>query len=142
MVGSRFSTHKRNALSDMNESLLLVDADLDDEDLHRLTTELCATIAEETSLEPSLVRGVAVPGSKGEPVTVGAIVLALITSGAIANLISVLAARVSRQSSITFNIRRPDGQSLEISAQNLAAAQVQDTIRTAQQFLIVPPPAP
>ena len=115
----------------MNASLILAESNLDPEDLHRLTTELCRSIGEETDINASLAQ----PGTKGDPVTIGAIALGLISSGAIANLISVLSSFAGRQSSVSFTLTRPDGQTLQVGGQNLRSGQYQETIRIAEGFL-------
>src|SRR5690242_15317243 len=58
----------------------------------------------------------AVPGEKGEPVTLGVLALALVTSGAIKGLIECLKAYVSREPALIIRLKRPDGTQIEVSA--------------------------
>ena len=113
----------------------LVAPDLSDEDLQYLTRELCTTLNDETDLEASLPLSDDVSGAKGDPVTIGAIVMAFVTSGAAVKLMGVLKAFFERQSSLKIELDRGDGRKMAITADNVRSDRVQETIDLARRFL-------
>jgi hypothetical protein len=119
----------------MNLRLSVGDDGLDPEDLHALTVDLRRSVISNTDLDASLVSTPAEPGTKGDPITVGAIVLALITSGAVANLVGVLSTFASRRSSLQFEVSRTDGEVLKLNAENLSGGQVAETITVLKSFV-------
>jgi len=75
-------------------------------------------------------------GSKGDTVNIGAIVMTLIGSGGVAvSIINVLKAYADRRPSLRFNLKRADGTTLELSAQNLASAGLDQALKITDQFL-------
>jgi hypothetical protein len=76
------------------------------------------------------------PGKKGDPITIGNIILTLIGSGGIAvSLIQVLKSFVERKSSLHFELTQPDGRKMEITAENLDHKNLEQTARTMEAFL-------
>ena len=116
-------------------SLEVVSLDLAEEDLQLLTQELCLTINQETELSARRAVGAPVAGSRGDPVMVGHLVLTFLTSGTAVALVHVLKAYVERKSSFTSVIRRSDGASFELSAENLNGRQVDRTMSQLEQFM-------
>ncbi len=119
----------------MGIKLSLATSSLSPEDLQDLTRELCDAVNDETDLEASLAQAADVSGSKGDPVTIGVIVLAFITSGAAVKLMGVLKSYVERHASLQIELQRGDGQKLAITAENLRSERVEETIDLAKQFL-------
>jgi len=119
----------------MDLSLTLGDERLDPEGLHELALELRRSIETHTDARATLVTGTARLGSKGEPVTMGALALALITSGAVGSLVRVLGSYVSRRPTLQFELRRPDGATLTLTAEHLHEAQLDRTLGALEQFV-------
>ena len=102
----------------MNLTLQLSSEELDDENLQNLTRQLCASIADETDIQAEIPSGDVAKGSKGEPVTIGLILLKGIP--AVVALCGVLKAYFSRQPSLSVEIVKPDGTKIKIEAKNIA----------------------
>jgi hypothetical protein len=106
--------------------LLLSDESSDASRLQRITRELTTTLDRQRDLEARLPENDSLPGSKGDPVTIGAIVLTLIGSGGVVkSLIDVLKAYIDRQPSLKIEISRPDGSKTSVSAENLSPKQLE-----------------
>ncbi|HUB15765.1 MAG TPA: hypothetical protein VMB34_27715 [Acetobacteraceae bacterium] len=70
----------------------------------------------------------ATPGAKGDPVTLGTIVLALIGSGGVAvTLLQVLRAYLERKSTLRFEVTRADGRKVSLDASWFGKAQLAQT---------------
>jgi len=98
-------------------------ADLPDARVAQLTRDLERDLSRE-GIRARAVEAAAVPEEKGEPVTLGVIALALVTSGAIKALIGCLKAYVSREPALTIKIKRKDGIEVEVNARNVDAPDV------------------
>ncbi len=122
-------------IGDMGVTLSINAPALDREDLQALTRDLCTTLQRETDLEAKLPERVGGHGVKGDPITIGTIVLAFVTSGAAAKLFEVLRAYLERNSKIEIDIERDDGEKMSIKAENLATGSIEKTIDFARQFL-------
>ena len=119
----------------MDISLQLHDAALDSENLHDLSRQLCRAIEQETPITASLKEGPAEPGTRGDPVTVGAIVMSFLGSGAAVALFSVFKAYFERHSKLEMTLQRADGKEFRIHAANLGHDQIERTISMAEEFL-------
>jgi hypothetical protein len=119
----------------MDLNLTVGDATLDAEDLHSLTSELRKSITTHTDADASIVTGKALPGTKGDPITLGTLALALITSGTVTGLVTVLQTFVARRPTIEFEVTRPDGQILKLKGDQLKAAHVTQTITVLEDFV-------
>jgi hypothetical protein len=67
------------------------------------------------AVEPAEV----VPGAKGDPITIGTIVLALITSGSVVALINCFRGIFARERSLTISVKAPDGREVKINSKNI-----------------------
>ena len=101
---------------------------LSEEQLHSLTLELAQTIASETDICAQIPEHPPAPEAKGDPITVGTLVLAFFSSGAAVALIGVLKSYFDRASNLTIDIKRPDGHQVNISAQNMKPEQIENTV--------------
>jgi len=110
----------------MNLTLNLSSTELsDDEELQRLTRQLCDSIADETEIEAEIPSGAVQQGHKGDMVTLATIALTFMSSGAAVALFNVLKAHFERNSSFTIKAKKADGTEVEISAQNIKVEQIQ-----------------
>ncbi len=108
---------------------------LSEEDLQEVTRELCHTINDETGISAEMQVGESVRGGRGEPITVGLLLLTFLTSGAAVALFEVVKAYFERNRSLKIVFKRPDGEILEVSAENLRAGQIDDTLAMAKAFV-------
>jgi hypothetical protein len=94
-------------------------ADLDDESLQKLTLQLCRDLRED-GVESSVVEQPAIPGTRGDLVTIGQILVAAIGAGGpIVTLVNALKAYVQRKPSLRFEFQTKDGNKLKITADDL-----------------------
>lgn len=95
--------------------------------LAQLTRDLQHDLSRE-GIRARFVEAVAVPGEKGEPVTLGVLALALVTSGAIKSLVGCLKAYVSREPTLVITLKRPDGSQVEVNARNVEVPDVRTAL--------------
>lgn len=119
----------------MNLNLTIGDPSLDSEDLQALAVELRRSISTHTDADAELVTGAAKPGTKGDPITLGTLALAMITTGTVGGLITVLQTFVARRPSIEFEVSRKDGEVLKLKAEHLKAAQLDQTVTVLKDFV-------
>lgn len=119
----------------MDASLLISCKDLSDEDLQLLTGDLTNTLNRETELTGTLAEQTKKKGAKGEPITIGMIILTALSSGTVVALFNVLKSYFERRSSLEMVIKRADGEEFTIRAENLSSEQVDETIKMANEFL-------
>ena len=119
----------------MNARLSINCTELDEDDLQALCRDLSVTLNRETDVQAVLLDSPHVSGSRGDPVTVGAIALAFLSSGAAVGLFNVLRVYLQRNSSLQIELQREDGRNLKIQTQNLSSDQLHQTIELACDFL-------
>jgi membrane-associated two-gene conflict system component 1 (EACC1) len=69
-----------------------------------------------------------VPGEKGDPITLGVLALALITSGAVTAVVECFKACFSRERALTIKLTRVDGTQVEMTAHNVDTPAVRETL--------------
>jgi hypothetical protein len=110
--------------------------DLDESKLQALTRDLVRSLRDQNVGESSLATGESKPGKKGDPVTIGNIILTLIGSGGVAvGLVHVLRAYVERKSSLHFEVTRADGEKRVLNATNFGKGQLESTQNMLAEFL-------
>src|SRR5437867_6683233 len=103
-------------------------ADLEDSKLQSLTRDLAKSLREQNLGTIDAPKQLSQAGEKGDPITIGNIVLALISSGGVAvSLVQVLKTYAERKRSIHFEITRSDGGKLTLSAENLRRTELHET---------------
>ena len=112
---------------DNQSTLTIAGGGLDEEDLQDLTRQLCMVINQETDVDAELPETDTAPGSKGDPVTIGAIALAFITSKAAVELVGVLRTYFAREPSLEMELVSADGAKLTIRAKHFDGDQLQKT---------------
>jgi Effector Associated Constant Component 1 len=68
------------------------------------------------------------PGQRGEPITLGVLALALITSGTVKALIECLKAYLSRERALTIKFARADGTQGEVTARNVNTPAIREAL--------------
>lgn len=119
----------------MNAILSLHDNKMSDEDIQELTFELKNSVNHHTDLTAELPAEVGGPGTKGDAVTIGQIILAGVSGGgAIAALMPVLQAYFERKPSIKIAIETSDGNKIKIEAEHLSPEQIKQTMQDVKQL--------
>ncbi len=119
----------------MDTKLKIISTDLGAEDLQNLTRDLAKTLNKETDVAASLPEGTGDVGDKGDPITLGMILLAALEGGAVAALFGVLKAYFERKPLLTMEFERQDGQKFKIQAEHLDENQIAKTVELANDFL-------
>jgi hypothetical protein len=119
----------------MNITLQISSPTLSEEELDALTRQLAQTIGNETDIPVQIPESRSISGAKGDPITIGVLVLSFLTSGTAVALIGVFKSYFSRVSNLAIEVKRPDGSQVSISAQNMKAEQIQDTVTRLSSLL-------
>jgi Effector Associated Constant Component 1 len=115
----------------MSVDLILAAEHLDEETIQTLTRELCTIINRETDLQASMDERETKIGTRGDPVTVGTILLAAVGSGgAVVALINVLKSYVDRSPELVIDVKTKSGDRIKISSKNVDAAEVKSALNT------------
>jgi hypothetical protein len=109
----------------MDLELTLVSSDLDDEETQMMTRSICATINRDTPFDAAITEGKTGAGVKGDPITIGSIVLAVLgTGGGAAALINVFKSYMDRTKELCIKVKRPGGDEIEISSKNIDSTEL------------------
>lgn len=119
----------------MDITLQISSTALSAEELDILTRQLAQTIGRETDISAQIPGHQAPPGAKGDPITIGALALSFLSSGAAVALIEVLKTYLGRVSNLAIEVKRTDGSQVSISAQNMKPEQMQDTVARLRSLL-------
>jgi hypothetical protein len=112
----------------VNPSLTLsLSASMPDARIAGLTRNLARDLNRH-GIKAHLEESALTPGARGEPVTLGVLALALVTSGTIKALIECLKAYLSREHSLTIKLERTDGSQVEVNARNVDTADIRATL--------------
>ena len=123
----------------MSTTLSITSSDIDAEDLHELTLDLCRTINSESDIKAEPAQSPARRDAKGDMLTIGSIALGLISSGGVVvTLINVLKSYLERGRPIEIELERPDGAKLKIKGDDVKQDQLDRTMKLAQDFFKVP----
>jgi hypothetical protein len=77
------------------------------------------------------VEAPSVPGERGDPVTLGVLAVALVTSGTIKAMIDCFKAYLSREHTLTIRLARADGTQVEVNARNVDTPAVREALEAA-----------
>lgn len=104
--------------------------------MHVLTREIIQTINSETVISSQILEHPSITGAKGEPITMGVLILSFLSSGGVAvALIGVLKSYFDRVSNLTIEVKRSDGSQVSLSAQNMKPEQIEDTVARLSSVL-------
>jgi hypothetical protein len=101
-------------------------ADLPDARLAQLARELERDLSR-AGIQARPVEVPPVPGEKGEPITLGVLALALVTSGTVKALIECIKAYLSRERTLTIRITGA-GTPVEVTARNVDTPAVHEAL--------------
>jgi Effector Associated Constant Component 1 len=82
-----------------------------------------------TGIQARPIEAPQIPGEKGEPITLGVLSLALITSGAVTAVIECFKAYLSRESALTIRLTHVDGTQVEVTTRNVDTSAVRETLK-------------
>jgi len=102
-------------------------ADIPDGRLARLTRDLGRNLSR-AGIRTRPADAPPVPGEKGEPITLGVLALALLTSGAVKAMIECFKAYLSREPALTIKVARADGTKVEVTARNVDTPAVREAL--------------
>ena len=119
----------------MDSTLQLTASDLSGEDLQKLTLELSKTLNDETEAKATIPEKSGGPGSKGDPITLGTIILTALSSGTVVALFNAIKSYIERKPSLELELKSKDGQQLNIKAEQLHNDQIEQTIQLAKDFI-------
>jgi len=111
--------------------------DTDPSDLQRFTRELAVKLNQQPGIDASLPEGAAQAGSKGDPITLGAILLQLSSGGGVfVTLIGVLKSWLERDPTISveFEMQRQDGARLKIHADKVKPDSIEQLREEFENF--------
>lgn len=114
----------------MSTTLSIMSDEMSDEMIQNLTQQLFADLNESIpALKAELPAESTQAGSKGDPITIGSIILTLIGSGGIAvALVGVLRAYIEKEASLKIRIVNEGGREMSIDAANLSDDQMERTL--------------
>jgi hypothetical protein len=118
----------------MSITLSISSGEMEAEDIHSFAVDICRTLGRETDVEAKLAEESGERGTKGDPITVGMIILNFITGGAAASMFLVLKSYFERSPSLEMEFERPDGKKLVIRAKNVGSDQIDQTWNKAREF--------
>ena len=119
----------------MDSTLQLTANDLSDEDLQKFTFELSKTLNDETEAKATIPKKSGGPGSKGDPITLGTIILTALSSGTVVALFNVIKSYIERKPSLELQLKSKDGREFNIKAEQLHKDQIEHTIQLAKDFI-------
>lgn len=70
-------------------------------------------------------------GDRGEAVTLGALALALVSSGAVTAMIECFKAYLTRERSLSISIANKDGTTIQVTSKNIDTSAVQEALAAA-----------
>jgi hypothetical protein len=102
-------------------------ADIADARLAQLTQELGLDLSR-AGVQARTIEAPAVQGDKGEPITLGVLVLALVTSGAVTAAIECFKAYLSRERTLTIKFKHAGGTQVEVTGRNVDTPAVREAL--------------
>jgi hypothetical protein len=119
----------------MAVTLSISSTELSEDRIQTLTSDLCRSIIKETDIEAELAEDIYPKGAKGEPITLGLIVLTFLSGGSAVALINVLKSYFERDSTLEVSIEQKNGAKLAINAKNMKPEQIEDTFNKVKEFI-------
>ena len=105
------------------------------EQLQDISSSLLKDLAVELGLNARFTTEAGKLGDKGDPITIGAIIVSLAKSGAILGVIRLLQTYIRRVPSLELTIARPDGQKLKLRSNNFTEEQLDKTLKSIQNLI-------
>jgi hypothetical protein len=120
----------------MDISLSVVSEELNETELQSLTRQLCVDLNDEIdNIDARLPVEPSVSGHRGDPVTVGTIIVTLISSGAVVALINVLKSYIDRPKKLKISITDGEGKQLMFESDRLSANEFHEATRMLEKIV-------
>jgi hypothetical protein len=104
----------------MSAQLSISPGDLEPEELDRLSRDLERQLADTGGVALDTVPQPTVPGQRGDPITVGTLLLAAVTSGAVSAVFNIIKSYVGRGIDLNFEGTAIDGRPIKIAMKNIS----------------------
>ena len=115
--------------------LTLRSSELSDDRLQRVTEELAAVLQNEAGISAQPPEGEAQVGSRGDPITIGVLLVTALSSGAVGALFNSLTAFFQRSKTLEIDIKRADGTSLTLKSENVSEEDRDRTLEHLREFV-------
>ena len=110
----------------------------DDRELvDRLSRDLLGAIRRDVDGDARLDSRPGAAGDRADIITLGAILMAVVTSGGLGKLLEVVNAWISRKPHLAYKIKRADGAELTIDAEFCSAKDMQEQTAICREFMKV-----
>jgi hypothetical protein len=103
----------------MSAQLSISPEGLEPEELDQLSRDLERQLAETGGVAFTATPPLAASGQRGDPITVGILLLAAVTSGTVTALFNIIKSYVDRGIDLTFEGETTDGKPIKISMKNV-----------------------
>jgi hypothetical protein len=100
-----------------------------------ITQDFCNTLVQDAKIDAKLKSSEPKEGAKGEPITLGVIILAFITSGAAVALFNVFSQYFDRSSTLEFSLKKKNGDSISFKSKNVTQEERERTLKKLENFL-------
>jgi len=121
-------------MPDASQPVLALECpDLAPEQLQELADDLLRQLNEQPGLEASARSQTAAPGSRGDAITLGQIVLTIFSSGAAVAALEVLKTYFQRQPKLKFKLKTADGEELTLEGAHLDASNTTRALRVLEK---------
>jgi Effector Associated Constant Component 1 len=105
------------------------------EQVRDISASLLKDLVAELGLDARLATESGSPGDRGDPVTIGMIIVSLVKSGAILGFTRLLQTYISRVPSLELTIARSDGQKIQLKSTNFTDEQLDKTLTSIQHLI-------
>jgi hypothetical protein len=115
----------------MNDASLRVSVSgLPDTRIAQLTRELAFDLSR-AGIDARPVEMSPTPGERGEPITLGVLALALVTTGTVKAAIDCFKSYFSRERTLSMTLTCADGKQVEVTARNVDTSAVREALEAA-----------
>jgi len=119
----------------MDGTIQLTAPNLAPEQLQDISSSLLKDLVVELGLNARFTTEAGKLSDKGDPVTIGVIIVSLAKSGAILGLIRLLQTYIRRVPSLELTVARPDGQKIKLRSSNFTDEQLAKTLKSVQNLI-------
>jgi len=120
----------------MDAILSIICDELSDDVLQKITFDVCNTVNKEIDATASIVEHDSGAGYRsGGAITIGEIALAAFTSGAVVAMLNVIKTYIASRPTLKFSLKKKDGDTVMIEAQNLTNTQYDQTLEKLTKAL-------
>jgi hypothetical protein len=119
----------------MNVFLSIICDELSEDDLQKLTFEMCNTLNKETDTTASIVEQAGEAGHRGDAITIGQLALTALTSGTVVAMFNVIKTYIGQRPSLEIKLKLPGGKDITIKSQHLQGDQFDQLVKMIKKSL-------